>query len=235
MSQQINLFNPALLKQRNLLSANNLVWLVLGMLVIIAVVYFYLVTQTAKSNATAEVSAHQLRTLSEQLDSLRKAEVPKIKNVALENELRVIENSLLRRQHITEILQNSNFGNTDGYSAYLTAFARQIPANLWLTGFQLEGAGYDLVLQGRTLQPELLPLYVAQLKREKIMQGKTFSALQMHRPVLDGLASSVATNAATGTAVAGDAKKTASDAPYLEFELHSSEAKEKPASEAKSK
>lgn len=228
MSQQINLFNPALLKQRNLLSANNLLWFVFGMLAIIAVFYFYLVTQTAKSNATAEVSTHQLRTLSEQLESLRKAEVPKVKNVALENELRVIENSLQRRQRITEILQNSNFGNTDGYSAYLTAFARQIPANLWLTGFQLEGAGYDLVLQGRTLQPELLPLYVAQLKREKIMQGKTFSALQMQRPVLEALA-------ATGSAVAVDAKKTASDAPYLEFELHSSEAKEKPASEAKSK
>lgn len=228
MSQQINLFNSSLLKQRTFFTPNNLLFSLLGIVLLILIGYFFLMTQTSKLKKTADMSAQQFQNLTAQVTSLRNAEVPKTKNVRLEAELLAIENSLRRRQRITEILQNTNFGNTDGYSAYLTAFARQIPTNLWLTGFKLEGAGYDLVLQGRTLQPELLPLYVAQLKREKIMQGKTFSALEMQRPDLELAAASV-------SAAATDTKKTNNDAPYLEFELHSSEVKEKAVIEAKSK
>jgi Tfp pilus assembly protein PilN len=228
MSQQINLFNSSLLKKSTFFTPNNLIASLFGFLLLIVIGYFFLTMQTSKLKKAADLSAQQFQNLTEQVGSLRKAEAPKNKNVQLEAELLAIENSLRKRQRITEILQNTNFGNTDGYSAYLTAFARQIPANLWLTGFKLEGAGYDLVLQGRTLQPELLPLYVAQLKREKIMQGKTFSALEMQRPALEVVAASV-------SAAVADTKKTNNDAPYLEFELHSSEAKEKAVTEAKSK
>lgn len=73
-------------------------------------------------------------------------------------------------------------------------------------------------VQGRTLQAELLPTFVTQLKREKIMQGKTFAALQMERPKLEEK-----TDAAAGKKVRGDEL-----APYLEFELHSMEAKATP-------
>jgi len=140
------------------------------------------------------------------------------KLISQEAELNELIAALVRRQQIAAILNATDFGNTAGYSAYFTAFAKQIPANVWITGIRIEGAGHDMQVQGRTLQAELLPTFVTQLKREKIMQGKTFAALQMERPKLEEK-----TDAAAGKKARGDEL-----APYLEFALHSMEAKATP-------
>jgi Tfp pilus assembly protein PilN len=217
MSQQINLYNASLLKRKSVLSASNLL-IVLGLSIVILMIALTITRmQTANMKKTLEQSSLQLKNMNDQASSLRSTQAPKLKTPALELELRTIEATIMRRHQIAQILQNSEFGNTEGYSAYLTAFARQIPANVWLTGFSLEGAGYDLVLYGRTLQAELIPQYVSQLRQEKIMQGKSFSALQVERPLLP----------LPATVSVDDPKKTAEPAPYLEFQLHSSEQKEK--------
>jgi Tfp pilus assembly protein PilN len=217
MSQQINLYNGSLLKRRSVLSAANMLIVLVLSIVVLMIALTIVRMQTTDMKKSSEQSSLQLKKLSDQALILRNSQAPKLKNQALELELRTIEATLLRRHQIAQILQNSEFGNTEGYSAYLTAFACQIPANVWLTGFNLEGAGYDLVLYGRTLQAELVPQYVSKLKQEKIMQGKSFSALQVERPLLP----------LPATVSAADPKKTAEPAPYLEFQLHSSEQKEK--------
>jgi Tfp pilus assembly protein PilN len=217
MSQQINLFNPALLKQTNFLSAVNLVVVLVTSVVLLLAAYAYVGTQTTKIKQANNQSVQRLSQLSSQANQLRESQAARVKNPALLQELALIESSLLRRHQIAQILQNREFGNTDGYSSYLIAFARQIPANVWLTGLTLEGAGHDLTVHGRTLQAELLPQYVTQLKREAIMQGKTFSTLQMERPLLP----------VPAEVSAADPKKLPEPAPYVEFQLHSSEKMEK--------
>ena len=99
----------------------------------------------------------------------------------------------------------------------MLAFARQVPNGLWLTGFNITEGGNGVALQGRSLKPELVPLYVSQLKRENIMQGKSFSALQMQLPQISSVA------------VAGqiDTKKPVEYAAYIEFDLRSSDSAEK--------
>jgi Tfp pilus assembly protein PilN len=213
MSQQINLYNCSLLKRKSVLSATNLL-IVFGLsIAILATASVVLRMRTAAMQKSAAQSSLQLKELTDQAAISRKAHSTKLKSPVLEQELRTIDALMLRRHQIAQILQNSEFGNTDGYSAYLTAFARQIPENLWLTGFSIEGAGYDLVLSGRTLLGELVPQYVSQLKQEKIMQGKSFSTLQLERPLLP-----IATSA-------DQPPKKPEPAPYLEFQLHSSELK----------
>lgn len=217
MSQQINLFNPSLLKRKDYFSALNLLVLLALSLLIVVLGFVYTRAQVNTAKMNSEQAANKLTTLTNQVNALREAHAARLKNPALAQELAAIESSLLRRHQIAQILQNSQFGNTDGYSSYLSAFARQIPQNLWITGFTLEGAGYDLILNGRTLQAELVPLYVTQLKREPIMQGKTFSTLQMERPML----------AVPAAVSAADPKKLPEPAPYLEFQLHSTGMAEK--------
>ncbi len=218
MSQQVNLFNPELNPQQSHLNALNMLWCFLILLTLALGLHFYLNHFNAQSQRLLDLSASQLNTMTSEMTALRNAEVPKIKNPALETELNELIAALVRRQQIAAILNATDFGNTAGYSAYFTAFAKQIPANVWITGIRIEGAGHDMQVQGRTLQAELLPTFVTQLKREKIMQGKTFAALQMERPKLEEK-----TDAAAGKKVRGDEL-----APYLEFELHSMEAKATP-------
>jgi len=52
---------------------------------------------------------------------------------------------------------------------------------LWLTGFKVTGDAAQISMSGGVLVPELLPTYIQRLGREQVMQGKTFSTLQMQQ------------------------------------------------------
>ena len=86
----------------------------------------------------------------------------------------------------------------------MRAFARQAVQGLWLTGFRITGDAAQISLSGGVISPELLPAYIQRLGRESIMQGKTFSTLQMQQPA-----------AKTGVTPAPAAPR------YVEFVLHS--------------
>lgn len=215
MSQQINLYDPLLNPQQSYLNARTMLWSIIVLLVSAYGLHIFLNHVNSQSQRLLDASAAQLKTMTHEMEGLRHAQVPIIKNATLEAELSELSAALVRRQQIAQILQGTDFGNTLGYSAYFEAFARQIPDHVWITGMRIEGAGHDLHIQGRTLQAELVPVYVAQLKREKIMQGTTFAALQLERPKLDE----------HGEASLGKTVKKGELAPFMEFELHRVEAK----------
>jgi hypothetical protein len=145
-------------------------------------------------------------------------------NLQLASELKKMSFDVKALQQIFDTLQTGEFGDTDGYSRYLQAFSRQITDGLWLTGFAIYGAGNEIALQGRTLRPELLPLYISRLTREPAMQGKSFSMLEMQQPE---------NSADTGDAASGQAARRAglangasgahasAAARYVEFRLQS--------------
>jgi hypothetical protein len=120
-------------------------------------------------------------------------------------------------------LQGGGFGNTKGYSGYFRAFSRQIVDGLWLTGVGIVGAGHDISLRGRTINPELVPVYLTRLKREPEMQGKSFSALNIQTPKVDAPAY---VDTKVVDAKPGDVKpaKPPASAGYVDFSLQSSEA-----------
>jgi hypothetical protein len=77
----------------------------------------------------------------------------------------------------------------------------------------MQGAGAEIELRGRTLQPELVPAYLGRLRNEAVMNGKSFATLAMALP------ETVGTAQGQGTAIAAE---TAEKAPYIEFTLRSS-------------
>ncbi|MDO8651992.1 MAG: PilN domain-containing protein [Undibacterium sp.] len=232
MSQQINLFNPIFLKQKKIFSAITLLQMSGLVLLGAVLVAIYTTFQSAELNRNAGIVAAQLRTAQAQVARLRADASAPAKSKALEDALVKVEAEIKSRQQISSILQKNDFGNTTGFSAYLVAFARQIPNGLWLTGFNISRAGNEIGLQGRTLKPELLPLYVTQLKREPVMQGKSFAELQMQIPraASAAVASNVGhLNDIIGAATQGksEAGKQPDAAPYIEFNLRSSITAEK--------
>lgn len=217
MSGQINLFNPIFLKTKKVFSAVALFQAFVLVLSGAILMLGYAGYQSRELNKNAEIVTAQLRVAEAQVAKLRAMAAPPGANLALENSLATLEADIKNRQKIATILQKSDFGNTKGYSAYMVAFARQIPNGLWLTGFNITGGGSEVALQGRSLKPELVPAYVSQLKLETIMQGKSFSALQMQLPQI------------VSAAVAGkvEINKPVEYAAYVEFDLRSSDSVEK--------
>jgi len=207
VSQQINLFNPIFLKQKKYFSAVTMVQ-ALGLILVGAIALTsYVSVQLFTLQAEAENTNKQLRTAQAQLAKVTAEYAPKQKSKALESEVKEAEAKVLVLQRVFEVLKKGEFGNTDGYAEYFRALARQIDEGVWLTGFYVHGAGTELGLKGRALQPDLVPAYISRLKREPVMQGKSFAALEMQ----SGESASAGKEKPGGTAGSG----------YIEFNLRS--------------
>ncbi len=208
MSQQINLFNPIFLKKKKYFStvamAQSLGLLLLGSAFVAGYAHF----QVASLNKEAAITRMHLADAQTQLAKIRAENAPRQKSQALENQIAKAEAETQSLKQVFDTLQKGDIGNTEGYSEYLRAFSRQIVDGVWLTGLTLVGAGNEIGVDGRALQPELVATYMNRLKREPVLQGKSFGTLHMQVPQADQTAK-----------VDGNAAKQRGLAPYIEFSL----------------
>jgi len=211
MSQQINLFNPALFKQQQPLSALVMARM-LGVVVLgAALLAAYSSYQLSSLGKQAAATGIQLTSVQSRLVRANAESGVRPKSKTLEDEIRKVEAEVQGIQQIFEVLKKGEFGNTKGYAEYMRAFARQIVGGLWLTGFSIVGAGNEIGIQGKAVQPELVPAYIGKLKQEPVLQGKSFATLEMQVPQVEV----VSKNDTAGA-------KRQELAAYIEFNLQSS-------------
>lgn len=221
MSQQINLFNPIFLHQKKYFSATTMAQ-ALGLILVGGIALtVYTRYQSSKLIQQAAATANQHTLAQAQLDKIRIDFATPQKNNLIEVEIQKADTEAKSLQHVFDLVHNSEFGNTKGYSRYLRAFSRQITSGLWLTGVSIYGAGNDISIQGRALQPELVPAYIGRLKHESVMQGVSFSALVMQVPRIEPAST---TNQSSARAPV--------PAPYIEFDLRSSGIVNEPTNQA---
>jgi hypothetical protein len=209
MSQQINLFNPIFMKQRKYFSLLAMLQ-ALGMIIAGSLVFYgYAIYQVNQLNRQAEENTKHYNAEQQRLASYVAEFSPQQSNQLLQNEVQRLEKEAAAENEIIDTLKSGAVGNTIGYSEYMRAFARQAVQGLWLTGFKVTGDAAQISLNGGVLSPELLPIYIQRLGKERIMRGKTFSTLKMQQAKAD---------AGVG---AGQAPVPAAR-HYVEFTLHSS-------------
>lgn len=186
MSQQINLFNPVFMKQRKHFS---LLAMVQSLGVIIAgslALYGYAVYQVGQLGKQVQESTVRYNAQQAGLVRFSAEFSPQQAGQLLQDEVQRLEKQVAEQDELIGTLKSGAIGNTTGYSEYLRAFARQAVPGLWLTGFTVVGDGSEIRLNGRVLSPELLPAYIQRMRKESVMQGKTFAALQMQQPKAEG-------------------------------------------------
>lgn len=203
MSQQINLFNPIFLQQKKIFTTNTMAR-ALGVLLVGGLL---LVAYGRNSVAALEKEAARTTALQAvrqaKLDQVNLEYAPRKKSVELDTQLRQAKAELAALTEVAGVLRRGELGNTDGYSGYFKALARQKVDGLWLTGVSIIGAGNDIGVRGRALDAALVPGYLGNLAREGVMQGKAFTSLQISQPTLKE----------------GEGKPA--PAPFVEFNLQS--------------
>jgi len=180
VSQQINLFNPQFLETKKHFSAETMVQ-ALGLLVLgIAAFYGYafwqdrtMARQTVESSRAYELQKQQFARATAELN-------PEKIEAQIDQDLRSAEAAITLRKALLGEIQSGAAG-TPAYSEYLRAFARQTVRGLWLTGMQIGEAGGQLTVNGRALQPDLVPVLISQLKREAVLRGRMLDALTISR------------------------------------------------------
>jgi len=185
VSQQINLYNPAFERKRDLLSLPGAVsaWSITAVVMILAVVAMSIRTgnlehHLAQASAERDSAQSETNRLAGQL-AARKP------NPELAQEVVRLEAGVSSRKEVMSTLGAGVIGDTSGFSKHFAAFARQSFSGLWLTGLRVAGAGQDVVLEGRAIRPELVPSYLQRLNKEEVMQGHAFAELEMRRPEPD--------------------------------------------------
>jgi hypothetical protein len=182
MTQQVNLYNPALLPKPDVLSGRTV--LVTLSCVCVLLVAGYAVSAWLASRATSleQLSSSRLAQIQSEITRLSQEVSGRKPSPQLTSELEGLDSLLAGRNEVMGVLKSGALGDTRGVSEYFRAFARQSVDGLWLTGFTVVGAGNDISIEGRALRADLVPAYIQRLGNEDSLRGHGFAMLNVQPP-----------------------------------------------------
>lgn len=181
MSQHINLYNAALLPRRHLLSARNLVLLMVLVAGLAGAAGWHARAGADRQAALTAQGRQAVEHERERLTQLVKARNERQPDAGLAAELKRAEALLATRQALELALPARDAVMTNGFSEHFRAFARQTMEGVWLVGFSIDGASGAMEIDGRAVSPELVPVYIRRLTEEPAFHGRSFAALDVKR------------------------------------------------------
>ncbi|MGC8120938.1 PilN domain-containing protein [Marinobacter sp. VGCF2001] len=182
MRQQVNLYTPELRPSQqklNAVSASVAVALVVLVVAGLAALANYQNQQLERRVQGAERQTNQMEQVVAQLQEQVQALQP---DPELEAALARVTDTIARRQRLLGRIETLANSGTSGFSGKLTALARRVPSELWLTGVRLESSPVMLTLEGQTRSAELVPHYLERLGEEPAFTGETFADFRISRP-----------------------------------------------------
>lgn len=182
MRQEVNLYQPIFRKQKRKFSAVAMMQAAALVIAGIFALYGYTYWQTRQLRGENTQIDRQLAALSRQLDETSRQFSERLKSKELQEQVTRLEKLLLEKQRLQDALRAGLSANTQGFSEYFVAFARQHIPGVWLTSFDITGAADQLSLAGRGTSPELVPRYLQRLAAEKRLSGVEFRTFQMNHP-----------------------------------------------------
>jgi hypothetical protein len=214
MTQQINLFDAALQRQRDWLALTNVV-AGAGLLALVVGASGFMARSDLPTLRTQVAAGDmQLKTSRDQLAALGQRAAAK-PDARLEQEVSASRQLLALRGEVLQFLRQGIGPGAVSYAEQLRAFARQSVAGLWLTRFDFNANPASMEIHGRTTDPALLPEYLRRLNREPAFQGRAFAALKLTEGKPDPLAAAPTQPRGAGMPMAPVAQK----APYHDFML----------------
>jgi len=181
MQQQINLYQEAFhpLKQKGF---EPLFWVPIGFVLVLLLLSTYEVWKNASLEAELGKATTDYEQLQGEMDQLQLAMKQRGKDPLLIKKMRHMERELRRKKKALALLSGDEASaNKKGLSDYLVALARTDPDELWLENIRIESGGLDIELQGKTLKPEEIPIYLQNLGRYPVYQDKPFHSFVLAR------------------------------------------------------
>jgi hypothetical protein len=181
LSQYINLFNPALQKRGDALSARVLLSAMGAAVFVMALAAIWAQYRAGDLSRQARDGDALVKQQRDKLVSLAKGAAERKPDASLAAELARTEAMLRTRGDLIRLVESGAIGKTDGFSEQLRAFARQTMNGLWLTGFSINADGSEMEIDGKALDAELLPAYIRRLNSERVFHGRSFAMLNVNR------------------------------------------------------
>jgi len=179
MSQQINLINPALIKQKDFLTVVN-IGVVYGVLTGLMMAWVgYSASQVHGLQGEQQALAASLAHTQSALTQLLASRAPRSPDPALLQQLALLESKQNMQAKMLDAIQQRKPPQDFGLANYMRGFARQIMPGVWLSGFTIDEKNKTMTVRGRSLEAESLPDYVQKLAKEPVFAGKAFGGLRI--------------------------------------------------------
>lgn len=179
MMQQVNLYHPIFRRQQKKFSA---VALLQATGIVVAGVVVLVGLNLWQINALRVQLAHteqEVTSAIRQLEQVRAQAASIPRELAVENELRVLEQQLSALAAASQLSEQGSGLRAQGYADHLLAFARQHLDGVWLRGVTIEGE--QIALEGSAVDPEYVPRYLQRLAREPQFTGARFQTVKITR------------------------------------------------------
>lgn len=177
--QQINLLNPQLLTPQVAFSSRTIAWTLLGVVVVGLALYGWVESNSGSIKTQMDQAQAMRDGLQAKIDALSQ---PSEDGVTQEDKRAQAVAEEKKRIARLERLQFA-LGVTQGkavFSSRLRALANEGLPGVWLTDITFGSSGFRL--EGRAMQPERIPDYLAVLSRQSALRDLPLSSFQILPP-----------------------------------------------------
>lgn len=181
MTQQVNLYQPILRRQRKVFSAGTIGVLLLGFMLLMALLWGVERWQLEQQQENLARMQAQERATTERIVELTRALGSRTEQPALRMTVESMRREARLKRELLDRISGSELGETAGFSGALEGLGRQRLQGLWLTRIVLADGGREMRLHGNSQDAALVPRFIQQLGVEAGFQGRGFRQLRMER------------------------------------------------------
>lgn len=221
MSQQINLLNPSLIRPRDWLSLKNMA-LIYSALVLAMLAYYKVLQQSQiamQQQRDAAVAEYQRA--QQEVQMATNVQADPASHAAREQEIQALTSKQQLQEKALLAFKQAQADQDHHVYNYLQGFARQVLADVWLTGFKVDAFTHQLSMTGSALSADRVPAFIEHLAKDPVFQGQQFGGLLIKSgKVGDARAASATTEALASPAdSAGVTGVTLPGVAVVDFEI----------------
>lgn len=178
MIQQVNLYLPELQPSKEWLTANTILFSGLGFMALMFIAQLVLSVQLSFYEKQVVMIEDQKAQATDRLTKVSNMPKP-VNSLQLDEEVRKLRVVVDNREQVQAIIGYQNLGNAVGFSKAMEAIARQSSRHIALEKFRLSRGGYLAEMDGQTLKPESIPLYLKKLREATSFANTRFGLLTL--------------------------------------------------------
>ena len=181
MRQQVNLYQPIFRKQKKVFSAVAMLQITGFFIVVLSGIYLYGGLQLKPFRDELDRSNVQFEKLTSQIEVISRDLPAQSGSRIIAGELQRSTDELERINRIRAALASGAIGNSEGFSGYLEALAESHVNGAWLTAINIAEGGKKLTINGISIDPELVPVYIKRLSEAQVFDNSNFNTVELER------------------------------------------------------
>jgi hypothetical protein len=181
MDQQVNLYQPILGAEKRLFSARALATCLATLIGCLGALNAFEASRTARIEKSV-IQLEEREALNIQMAARASAVLrPTLTVAQLDAQAKHLSADIVSRERVLDIMRRGAVSVSTGFAARLEALANQQVDGIWLSNILLGSGDSRLAMQGRAINPNLLPIFLNDLTHERAMDGVRFDSLSMRR------------------------------------------------------